>query len=123
MGYEDLIPDFNDMQELTDEIGRAKAQLINVKANIQALQATLIKEALTNTNHWIGGKQPSMSYCKEVVSVIGNTDIDAEELRELVLVHAETVEKLAMLEGLYQIYKDKFDLYRTISANERKAHF
>lgn len=123
MGYEELIPDFDDMQEVVDSITKTRAELLSVKEQFRTRRALCIRNTLTNKEYWIGPKQPSMKYCEEVIGIIGNTPEDFEIFSNYREQIAELTERLALLDGMLKISKDKFDLYRTISANTRKAHF
>lgn len=123
VGYEHLIPDFDDMQEMIEEAARLQAKVAVLKDTIKAFSATCMKHALVEKDFWIGSKRPSMAYCEKIVAQIGNTKEDFDALESLRTELADDMERLETLEGLIQLSRDKLDLYRTFSANERKAHF
>jgi len=120
--YDQLIPDFDLMQALIDQLAEARAREFAVKNHLKEKEADVVREAMLNRDLWEGTKPPTMSYCDKVVSVLGNNDKDKEDLfstrREL----ASTMEVIERLQGTIQVMRDKLDLYRTFSANERKAH-
>jgi len=118
---EALIPDFDKMEELTRQAAEVSAKLVITKHDLAVLEAEIIREALTNNAYWIGGKQPSMSYCEKVVAKIGNTPEDREKLDQLRKQYAELSEQGELLQHIIWINKDKLELFRTISANERKG--
>lgn len=121
MTPEDLIPDFDEMKEMADRAARLKGKVIALKANISMYEAQVIKEAMTNRDHWQDGKRPGITYCQSVVSKVGNTDTDREVLYGWRIELAETVEELTLAEGYIQMMRDRLDLFRTLSANERKS--
>ena len=51
----------------------------------------------------------------------GNTDEDATKLESLVIEIAEKTEVYALLQELIRINRDKLDLFRTLSANQRRS--
>lgn len=118
---EELIPDFDDMTNMATNAARAKAKIVVIKAELAKLEATCIKEAMTQKDFWIGGKRPTGQYCNDVVKILGNTKIEERNLSILRIDLAEEIEKLHLLSELLQIQKSRLDLYRTKCANERKG--
>jgi len=118
---EELIPDFDQMEEFARQAAELSAQIVVVKHALSMKEAEVVRDALTNKDYWIGNKQPSMSYCDKVVSKLGNTDADREELSNLREQLADLVQRSEMLQHIISLGRDKLDLYRTISANERKG--
>ena len=121
--YTELIPDFDSMQELVELIGKTHAKLLQAKEMYKQAQAECIQEAITDKNYWIGNKIPSMKYCETVVAVLGNTAEERTELEAMRGTITELTEKHKLLTGLLQVMRDKLDLFRTMSANERKVYF
>lgn len=119
---DNLIPDFVELEEMTQEASRAKAVATALEHELEQLEAKYIKQALDDKQYWPKNKPPSMSYCNSVVVEVGNTPEQAEHLLRLRKEIAENLEKFHTLKDLIQIKRDKLDLYRTKSANERKLH-
>ena len=118
---ETLIPDFDALEELARQAAGVSASIVYTKNELSMLEANVIRTALTDKRYWIGGKQPSMSYCDSVVAELGNTEEDTSRLLELRNTLAELTEQSKLLKHIIGISKDKLELYRTISANERKG--
>jgi hypothetical protein len=117
----DLIPDFDEMEELAALMAEAKARMIYLESEIESLQAKFIRQALTNSDYWPKNKPPTMSYCNSVVAKIGNTEEQEEKLRKLRLDLSDAEETYRHLRKLIDLRQDKLNLYRTESANKRKS--
>lgn len=121
MGAEEFMPDFDDFEKMAADVARLKADILIAKSNLSQLEAHCMKEALTNSEYWLGGKRPAMNYCEKVVKEIGNTEEDAVALcsyRDQIAVMTEAYQ---LLQHLITLSRDKLDLYRTLSANQRKS--
>ena len=119
----DLVPDFDDMEQIIKDLAVVESKRIALDSSYKSKQAECIRDALTNQDYWIGSKQPSMAYCNSVVAYVGNTDDDMLELNNMINELAMLSERSNLLKQTLQLYRDKLDLYRTQSANERGAHF
>ena len=118
---EELIPDFDRMEELATEAARLKSRMLVLKYEIGAYESRCVRDAQIHKEYWIGGKQPSMAYCDRVVVILGNSAEDAAWLAAHRNELAEVTEALGLVESLIVINRDKLDLFRTLSANERKG--
>jgi len=118
---ESLIPDFDQLDQMVNTLGELKRKELLTKHTLKALEASYIKRALTDQNCWVGGKRPTMSYCERVVAVIGNTEEEREALLGLRTTLAELAEGIEITGQLIRTMRDRLDLYRTLSANERNS--
>jgi len=121
MEIEEFIPDFDDFEKMATDAARFKADIMIAKNNLYQLEAHCMREALTNKEYWIGGKMPSMAYCEKIVKEIGNTAEDNAALCSYRDQIATMTEAYQLLQNLITMSRDKLDLYRTVSANERKS--
>ena len=119
---EGLLPDFDTMYSIITGLGELGTRIRNLKNDIEQLEASCIRDALTNNLYWLDAKRPTITFCVEVVKVIGNTEGERAQLRTMRT-------NLSELEGEYEqvrerlmLERNKLDLYRTLSANERLVH-
>lgn len=122
MEQNELIPDFSEFEELTRQAASLQGRLYLLKYQLRAFEAELITIAMLNKEYWREGKRPTVSYCERVVMAIGNTDEDKECLLHFREAIAETTEELQLALGMIDLMKNKLELYRTMSANERKGY-
>jgi len=117
-----LIPDFDELEDMAKLAAEAKRKSTGLEHKIKQLEAEFISEALANREYWKEGKRPTVTYCNSVVKEIGNTEGDREQLIELRNRQAEQERLYHYLNSLIEIRRDKLALYRTESANKRKAY-
>jgi len=117
----DMLPDFDEMEALAAKVARARAELVVLKHSLSSFQASLIREAKTNKQYWIGNKMPTDTFCKNVIMYTGNTDADSAKLLSLNNEIANKTEAYSLLQELIRIKRDRIDLFRTLSANSRKG--
>ena len=121
MEESNLIPDFDELEELAEKASEAKARSISLDHQIKALEAEYIVEALNNREYWQEGKKPTITYCDRVVRQIGNTAEEADKLIELRQAQVDAEQTYQYYSSLIELRRDKLALYRTESANKRKA--
>jgi len=121
MEPEEFMPDFDDFEQMATDAARFKADILIAKNNLSQLEARCMREALTNSEYWIGNKRPAMNYCEKVVKEIGNTAEDNAALCSYRDQIAAMTEAYQLLQHLITSSRDKLDLYRTLSANTRKS--
>ncbi len=122
MNIEDL-PDFDELANLTTEIGGLKTQIMLDKVALERLEAEITEKVTSLPQYHIGGKPPSMAYIKSHYHVLGCDEETAQELAEIKGILAENEGKLKEKELLFQVYRDMIDVWRTESANKRGAFF
>jgi len=121
MKEEALIPDFDSMIELVEELGRVRAELAVKKSELDIFRAECMARAKTDESLWIKNKPPTDTYCKATVSIIGNSPSDKEHIVELTRQIADLTYQYTLLRETIQLKRDQLDLYRTMSANSRKG--
>jgi len=122
MELSELVPDFSEFEELTRQAAVLQGKLYLLKYQLKMFEAELITAAMMNRDYWREGKRPTVSYCDKVVVAIGNTKDDTERLLAFRETIAGTTEELQLALGMIDLMKNKLELYRTISANERKGY-
>lgn len=110
------IPDFEEFVKLSEEIGDLSFQKLVIEKDIKKAEANIVKEATVNTTYQIGGKTPSMSFIENTYKYTG-FDGELLDLRTKLAEITATLEKRRLL---LSIYRDMLDVFRTLSANERK---
>ena len=121
MEKDNLIPDFDELEYLAERASKAKSKSISLDHQIKALEAEYIVEALNNREYWQEGKKPTITYCDKVVRQIGNTQEERDKLAELREEQSNQEELYHYYNALIEIRRDKLALYRTESANKRRA--
>lgn len=116
-----FMPDFDDFEKMATDAARLKADILVTKNALSEIEAQCMRAALTDSAYWIGNKRPSMAYCEKIVKEIGNTEEDSAALCDLRNQLAEMTEAYQLLQHLITLSRDKLDLYRTLSANQRKS--
>mgnify|MGYP001478765483 CR=1 FL=1 len=88
---------------------------------LESLQAGLMRKALVDTRVWVNGKPPTSIYLEKVVSVVGFTEEDESNLREVVETLAELKRKYQEAKGNLDILHEQIRIWQTMSANSRKV--
>lgn len=122
MEQDELIPDFSEFEELTRQAAMLQGKLYLLKHQLRMFEAELITTAMLNKDYWREGKRPTVSYCERVVMAIGNTEEDTKRLLHFREGIAKTTEELQLALGMIELMKNRLELYRTMSANERKGY-
>jgi hypothetical protein len=110
-----LLPDFEDMLKLVDEIKNLQFQKTLMDLDIKNKIADIYLTTSTDTTYYVGGKPPSVSFVKVTYEQVGLK-------KELIPIRnnlAELTAELRKLENKLAILRDMIDVWRTLSANER----
>jgi hypothetical protein len=111
------IPDFEDMYKNLEEIRKKSLSSKLLEKEIEADESYVTKEATSNTEYHVNGKPPSQAHINKSWLVTG---FDGELLKKREQL-AELESELEYLRMRYELDKIVIDVWRTQSANKRKA--
>lgn len=109
------LPDFDDLSKLTEEIAKVSANKLFIENKIKLKEAETVRRVTTETQFFQNGKPPSMAYIEATYKYTG-ADNEIISIRDEL---AKTTAQLEALKTRMEIYKQLFDIWRTLSANER----
>lgn len=110
-----LLPDFEDMVKLTDEVGALTFQKLILEKEVGRMESNAVREATTNPNYFINGKPASMTYIISTYKFEGVTGEILPLRDDLARVESE----LDRIKLRLNVYRDMLKMFSTISANER----
>jgi len=109
------LPDFDDMMNVSSEIGDLLLDKLKLETSIKSAEADTILKVSTEEKYFVGGKPPSMSFAENTYKVTGL----AGELIPMREKLAEITANLEKKKIQYDVYKNMLDMWRTLAANER----
>jgi hypothetical protein len=111
------LPDYEDFMNLASEIERLSYEKSKLEIQIKTKESEIVKLVTTDTRFFQNGKVPAMNYINDVYKYTG---INGELIpfRES---YADVSSQLDKLKIKMDVYKTMLDIWRTLSANERKA--
>lgn len=111
------LPDYSDLMELTDEIAKVSAKKLSLDNKIKAMESEVVLKVTKDQSFFQNGKPPSMSFIDVTYRFTGiNNEIIP--LRDEL---ADCVCRLDSLKIKMDVYKQLFEIWRTLSANERAS--
>ena len=111
------LPDFEDLYQLAKDIRDLSLSKMLLENKIKYEEAKVMVEARSNTKYFENGKPPAISFIEATYLFTGFDD-SILPLREQL---AEVSSELEHQRLFFQLQKDKIDVWRTQSANERNA--
>lgn len=111
------IPDFDDMLGIIDNITELQRRKLVLDVEIKNAESDVVREVTTNPDYFQSGKQPSMSYIDATYKHRGVKD----EIIPMRMELANVVADLDRLRNRLDAFKTLLEIWRTLSANERKA--
>lgn len=111
------IPDFQEMMDLADDIGKLITRSEVLTVTIKEKEALTTTEFLTNPIYYENGKPASMSRIEATVKYTGFNN-------ELIPLRMELAEVKGLLEKAqlcFEVFKMELQKWQTKSANERRA--
>jgi hypothetical protein len=111
------LPDFEDMYKLSDEIYELSVRRAVLENKIKFEEAMVVKTVTTDPIYFKDGKAPSMAFIESTYKFTGLDNKIFPLREELGDVKAQLDQKQIVLD----IYRMQVDVFRTLSANERKA--
>lgn len=110
------IPDFDDMLKLADEIAELLFKKLILDKEIKTAEAEVVRKATTEEQYFIGGKPPTYSFIDSTYKYTGLN----KELIPLREEQAKVISELERAKTKYDIFGEMLDVFRTVSANERR---
>lgn len=111
------IPDFDQMISMAETIKELKYKKLKLEVEIKDASAKIIKACRTNSDYFEAGKPASMSYIENTFAYTGFNDELIPKRMEL----AQITSDLDRCQVLMDVYKAMIDVFRTVSANERRS--
>jgi hypothetical protein len=110
------IPDFDDLVELTENIGNLLLKKMLLEKDIRNLETKTVLRIISNPDFNVSGKPPSMSFIDATWKYNG-IDNEILPLREKL---AETYAELEKAKSRYDLYKELISIWQTLTYAERK---
>jgi len=111
------LPDYEDFMTLAETIERLSTKKARIEIQLKTLETELVRKVTTDPAFFQGGKVPSMAYIDGTWKYTGLNN----ELVPLRIEYAELTSSLEKSKITMEVYKTMLDIWRTLSANERKA--
>jgi hypothetical protein len=112
-------PDFEIMQELSEDIFQLQEKKTLLELDIEEKEAETVFKVRNDEEYFINGKPPAMNYVKDSYMVTGINGELMELRREL----AQIESRLDLKERQFWIYRNMIDVWRTQSANKRSTSY
>jgi len=111
------LPDFSELEQLSEKISELQFLKLSLDVKIKSGEAEVFKTAFTDPKFLVGGKPPSATY---IESTFKHTGLNGEliPLREEYATVSANLERVRIL---MDVYKTMFDIWRTMSSNERTS--
>ncbi len=109
------LPDYSDLMELTEEIAKVSAKKLFLDNKIRAMESDVVLRVTKDQSFFQNGKPPSMSFIDVTYRFTGINN-------EIIPLRDELAEYICKLDSLkirMDVYKQLFEIWRTLSANER----
>lgn len=119
MGTDSLLPNFDDMFELGEEIQALTLRKLALDVELKDGEAYVMRESMSNEKYFSGGKPPSVSFVTKAYLFTGFDGELLEKRMEL----AEVTAKLDGLKLKFDLNMSLIDVWRTKSANERRVTY
>ena len=111
------LPDFNDLDNLINVIKVLTIKKLSIEIDIKRRESEIMRIVSTDVKYFRNGKSPAVDYIETAYIYPGLDNELISERLEL----AETIALLDEAKLRFGILKDKIDIWRTVSANERVA--
>lgn len=114
------LPDFDEMIELAESLGKLKTELVICKNELDFMLGEITQKVDTDESFYDDkGKPPSNAHVKDTYHRIGTNEYEQTKLKSLRTRIAELEGELKTKEALFNLYQDMIGVWRTQSANER----
>jgi hypothetical protein len=115
-----ILPDFDDMIKLANEIGGIKTELMLQEAYYDQLKAEITDYVMVTESCWGGDKKcPSNAHIKDTFHVRGYDEETKNKLLAFVSKIANLTGELKAKENIFRVYENMIGVWRTESANQR----
>lgn len=113
--------DLDYMLDLAEKMAETQLALSKSKHAETLFKAEIAQRVTENDKYWVNGKVPSMAYINSHYHVLGFDEDSGKSLYNLAEKIIELESELLRLRTKYNIERDKLEVWRTISANNRNA--
>ena len=110
-------PDFEDVMKIVERIRELSLASAILENKIKFTESEIVVEATANEKYFINGKPPSMTYINSTYKVTG-FDNELKKMRQDLV---EMQSELEYRKNLLGVQKDKLEVWRTESANQRAS--
>ena len=114
---ENDLPDFDEMVEMVENISELSYTKSLLEIALKARENAIMIEAVTESKHFLNGKPRPITFIKDAW-IYSGFDCELLDARKEMAKLSSEVWKYKML---LDLMKAKIDVWRTLSANERKA--
>jgi hypothetical protein len=111
------LPDFEDMQKLIDLITSLSLKRATLDYQIKLGEARVYREANSNPKYFVSDKPPSISAIKATFEYSGLEGELMDFRKQLI----QTEVELSRQKYLYELMKDKIEVWRSEQANNRSS--
>lgn len=113
------LPDFEDLMELAEEIGKLDTKISKLKNMLEHLKALITQQVTMDKKFFINDKPPSMSYITSHFHVLGTSPDVSETLLDIKEDLAKSTGELQAKKNQFVVMRDMIKVWQTESANER----
>lgn len=110
-------PDFEDVMKIVERIRELSLDSAILSNKIKFMESDIAVEVTENEKYFINGKPPSMTYINATYKVTG-FDGELKKMRQDL---AQMESELEYRKNLLGVQKDKLEVWRTESANQRAS--
>jgi hypothetical protein len=109
------LPDYEDMMRMAEELAKASARKLSLENRIRKMEADVVLRVNKDIAFFQNGKPLSMSFIEATYKYTG-IENEIIPLREQL---ASEIYNIESTKGKLDAYKTLFEIWRTLSANER----
>ena len=113
----ELLPDYEDLQKLADDIKKLSLEKARIEQVIKERESIIFLTCSKDEKYFQGGKPPSVAFVQNAYIYTGLSG-------ELLPSRSELINIESLLDRTkmqYALYKDLLDIWRTLNANERQT--
>lgn len=121
MGFE--LPDFEEMLEISDEIGRLTTELAIMKEALKAHKAMIARVVIQNPEYWHTDKTPAWNYIEGVYHSEGFNDKSKEDLVGMIIKISELDGELERQKMRFRVMSDMIDVWKADQYNKNQANY
>lgn len=114
-----MLPDYNDLLKLAEEISCFQYEKSKLELELKEAEALIFRTALSDEKFFVGGKPPSIASIEANYKITGFNG-------ELIPIRKRLLEATLDFDNAKQkfdVYKLLFEVWRTLSSNERQNQF
>lgn len=117
------LPDFEEMLDISDEIGRLTTELSITKEALKAHKAMIARVVIQTPEYWHTDKTPAWNYIEGVYHNEGFNDKSKEDLAKMNTRIAELDGDLERLKMRFRVMSDMVDVWKADQYNKNQANY